>query len=384
MKIVYATLYDARDIRRGSGTFYHLGRALEQQGHRVHGLGPLDFHYPLISRMLRTLTLRLGRRYVTFLDPLVGHNTGLQVTQKLAGLDYDVLLTNDFAVAAFTRTERPIVLYTDAMITTDYSEKRLPHSRLAKLTPIGLAMSRYTIRRGLRQSRLAVFPAAWSADAATAYSKGQTKIQILPFGANLEDPGPALAAQRSFANIVAKGRLDLLFVGKDWARKGGDIAVETVVELNRRGITAHLHVVGSQPPQPVDQNLIHLYGVLDKSRPDELRQLENLYRISDLFILPSQSEGYVIVVLEAAAYGLPTLAYKALGVKDAVVDGGSGVLLPLGQPATSFADVIETWFADYQLYERLVQGARRHYEQSASWEQCAEKLVEMINPVLCF
>jgi glycosyltransferase involved in cell wall biosynthesis len=378
MKIAFATLYDARDIRRGSGTFYHLSFELERQGQKIYYLGPLEFQYPLISKLLRTLTVRLDKRYITFLDPYVGHNTGRQVTQKLRGLDYDVLLTNDFAIAAYTQTDKLVVLYTDVMITAEYTERNLPNSRLSNLTFIGLVLSRQTIRRGLARADLCIFPAKWSAQEAVSYHRSKEKIHILPFGANLEDPGPKIALQRIRTNLIQKSRIDLLFVGKDWERKGGDIAIQVVQILQQRGIHAHLHIVGAQPIINLDDKYIHIYGLLDKKDHSQLQQLESLYKSCDLFIFPSSSEGYVIVVLEAAAYGLPVLAYDAMGVRDAVVDGKSGILLPMGSPPSAFADVIQTWINKPTTYETLVKGARDHYENYGNWHSCVESLIKLI------
>jgi hypothetical protein len=115
MNIAFATLYDTRDIRRGSGTFYYMSREIERQGHQVNYIGPIEFKYPLISRALRFIHRKIGKQYLTFLDPFVGKHTGQEVTQKLLMADYDVFITNDFAIAAYTKTDKPILVYTDVM-----------------------------------------------------------------------------------------------------------------------------------------------------------------------------------------------------------------------------------------------------------------------------
>jgi glycosyltransferase involved in cell wall biosynthesis len=315
---------------------------------------------------------------LTVLDPFVGRLTGREVAEKLSKTDYDVFITNDFAMAAYTKTGNPIVLYTDVMITHDYSERNLPHSRLANLSWISLMLSRVTIKRGLQRAALCFFPAQWAVDEAARYYNDPSKFVVLPFGANIEDPGAQVAMERSFLKIIRKGTIDLLFVGKDWARKGGDIAVRTTIELRKRGISAFLHIVGGTPPSPVDPSCITVYGLLDKTIAADREKLSSLYRESDVFILPSSSEGFVIVVLEAAAYGLPVLAYDTIGVTGAVQDGETGVLLRLGHSEKAFADVIENWFKDPSSYDRLVLGARKHYEKTANWETCISTLFEKI------
>ncbi len=378
MKIAFATIFDTVDIRRGSGTFYHMSQEMELQKHTVYYTGPIQFQLPLISRSLGYLHRKLGKRYVMFLDPFVGRKTGRQMEQKLAGLDYDVLITNDLAIAGFTDVDRPVVLYTDAMLTRDYEEATLPHSRLSNLSLISLWLCRKTIRRALQRTDLACFPAQWAADEALKYHYAPEKIKVIPFGANILDPGPGPSQNRSLSHCREMKPIEFLFVGKEWQRKGGDVAVETVRHLNQRNIPARLHVVGTNPPIGVDTSHMTLHGYLDKGIEKERQTLMDLYCDCDVFILPSSSEGFVIGVLEAAAYGLPVLGYDAMGVTTAVLPDKSGVLLPLNAPAIDFAHVVEGWLKQPRQYERLVTGAREHYEKSANWQKSVSTLMEVI------
>jgi glycosyltransferase involved in cell wall biosynthesis len=381
MNIAYATIYDSRDITRGSGTYYHIAQEIERQGHKIFYLGPIKFDRPLISRLNRRLHVSMSKRYLTFLDPLVGNRTGQQIAAKLAGLDYDVLLTNDFAIAAFTPSKKPVVIYTDMMITHNFIERHLPNSRLANVSPISLTLGRYTIKRGLKRSSLCVFPTQWIADEALIYGADESKIEIIPFGANIDDPGRTVAEDRSLDKIKEKGRLDCLFVGKDWERKGGDIAVLTVQNLKQQDIPAVLHIVGSTPRLSVDDSMIKFYGVLDKSVQNDRQLLDHLYRICDLFIFPSTSEGSVIVVREAAAYGLPTIAYNVIGVSSAIITEKTGFLLDLNQTEDAFVNVIMKLFDNPNNYEKWALGARQYYEETANWTLAVSNLIKCIQKI---
>lgn len=382
MRIAFAAVSDLRDVRRGSGTFYHLANEIERQGHQLTRIGPFTFEVPLVPRLVNAVHRRLGKRHPLFLDPFVGKRTGLQVAQRLEGSDYDLLLTNDMAIAAFTPTTKPVVVYADVMITPGYSEKDLPGCRLGNMTPVALALCRRTLRRALRRSSLAIFPAEWSAVAARSCCRDSSKIRIVPFGANVADPGREIASARSWKKVVAKGCFDLLFVGKEWIRKGGDVAVEAVRCLNAGGLKTRLHVVGSEVPGQISPEQVCKYGLLDKAKPKDLELLNRLFRESDAFILPSSSEGYVISVLEAAAFGLPTLAYDADGVRNAVVNGQTGLLFPLGSRADVFADAVRLWQRQPEAYEGLSRGARLHYETTANWPTCVARLMAAIEPLL--
>jgi glycosyltransferase involved in cell wall biosynthesis len=118
--------------------------------------------------------------------------------------------------------------------------------------------------------------------------------------------------------------------------------------------------------------------LLDKGNPDDWRQLNALYRACDAFILPTAAEGYGIVFAEAAAYGLPSLAYETIGVRTAVKQGQSGVLLAPGSGPEDFAAVIEGWYETPAAYEVLSKGARAHFEETVNWGTAVSRLGTVI------
>jgi glycosyltransferase involved in cell wall biosynthesis len=383
VKIAFATVFDLKDINRGSGTFYYMSREIERQGHIIHYVGPLrERQLPLPTRVIRGLENRAGKRYKVYLDPFYCQARASEASHVLAGLEYDILITNDFGLAGYIKTDKPVVLYTDAMIPLDYNAANIPHhSRIANLGPFGRLLFRQTIQRGVARSSLCVFPTQWIADEALKYGADPQKVRVVPFGANLQatlDEAPI----RSAASFLKKGQIDLLFVGKDWARKGGSIAVKTVYRLQEQGINAILHVVGCVPPELVDKNLVKVYGFLDKSIEADRQHLANLYAMCDAFILPSSSEGYVIVVLEALAYNLPVVAYDIDGVNAAVKHGLNGYLISPEYSEEAFAKAIRSWFAQPELYDELVISTREFYKFEVNWKSSVMKLLAEIGPAL--
>lgn len=377
-RIAYITpRYDGRDIHRGSGTFYHLGMELQQQGHEVQYLGPYPYKIPSISRVCRSIHRRLGKKHALFLDPFVGWKTGELVSEDLQSIEYDIVLTNDCAVAAYIKTPKPVVLYTDVMITPEYVERRLPYANLSNLSPLSLLCCRKTIRDAVQRADLAVFPATWSAEAAVQYGADSEHVVKIPFGANIEDPGPEVASQRSLGKAIDQSDIDLLFIGKDWKLKGGEIAVETVFALRSRGMNAQLHIVGAEP-QIENTEAVVIHGYLDKTNSADKELLTGLFHACNVFILPSSFEGLGIAPLEAAAYGIPALGYATSGLKESIRHRETGYLLEPGSPATEFADCILYWFNHPGEYMRLVRGARRHFEQNANWPKNVQRLMQEV------
>lgn len=365
MNTVFATAtYDPRDISRGSGTYYHMSQEIERQGHHVHYVGPVSVSTPWPTRLFRAITIRCGRRYKTYLDPWVARARGKVLTKIIHGIDADLLITNDFGLAAYTVTEIPIVIYTDSMLPRTYAHDVPAESRVANIPLPLVKLFHTTIRRGMSRAQLCVFPSKWTADEAQKYGISSSKIEVIPFGANLEDSG-ICSASSAKQKLSTQGQLNLLFVGKEWVRKGGKEAVEITAHLRKRGIDAMLHVVGTTPN--VGRFYVQEYGLLDKSISEEKALLHQLYSDAHVLLLPSRSEGFGIVALEAAAYGVPVLAYNVEGLVSAVVEGVTGYLFDASEDHGIFVDTIQRWINEPWDYEALSRSAQTYYLEEANW-----------------
>jgi len=378
VKIAFVTLYDLNDIQRGSGTYYHMAKELENQCNTVYYLGPISIKLPLLTRVFRKIsTSILGKRYSSFQDPFSAKRIGREIERMLGGLDCDILLTNDFCVAGYSSVKCPIVLFTDDMFPRDHTKSNDP--RITSLSGISAWLSKITTKKGMESADTIIFPSQWIIDEAIlGWEIQQEKIFNIPFGANINPPPKKEIIQRSISKMKVKGRFDLLFVGKDWERKGGEIAVSTVFYLQELGINAQLHVVGRENPNLHKSDYIVNHGLLDKSDERDYQKLIDLYKDCDAFILPSIAEGYVISVVEASAFGLPVLAFDSNGVREPINRGKTGILLPVGASGKEFANVIYSWFQNPESYEYLVTGARDHFDNYGSWEVNVKKLCELL------
>jgi D-inositol-3-phosphate glycosyltransferase len=110
-------------------------------------------------------------------------------------------------------------------------------------------------------------------------------------------------------------------------------------------------VVHFYPPQPPDRLAEH-------------------YRAADVTVVPSHNESFGLVALEAQACGTPVVAAAVGGLRTAVRDGSSGVLVPGHDPA-GYAAAIGAVLARREL---LGAGARRHAARF-SWDRTADALV---------
>ena len=112
----------------------------------------------------------------------------------------------------------------------------------------------------------------------------------------------------------------ILFVGGDWARKGGPVLLEALKELPAG--SWRLDVVTRDPVPETPGVTVH-HGVGPNSA-EMLRRFEQ----ADLFVLPSLGECLAVVLMEATAAGLPVVTTDVGALGEAVRPGESGVIVP--------------------------------------------------------
>ncbi|MHB8393884.1 MAG: glycosyltransferase family 4 protein [Candidatus Dormibacteria bacterium] len=93
---------------------------------------------------------------------------------------------------------------------------------------------------------------------------------------------------------------------------------------------------------------------------------------ADLLLLPGTREGWGIVAMEAASYGVPVVAYDIPGLRDAVLDGVTGMVVPanpdaLGSAAASLLQNPDRW--------RRLSGAAQQRAQEFTWDRVAQDLL---------
>ncbi len=210
------------------------------------------------------------------------------------------------------------------------------------------------------------------------YDADRSRIEIVPPGVDhaLFSPGNQAGAR------WALGTSDeplLLFIGRIQPLKGVDVAVEALARLEH--INARLWIVGGasgqQGGEEVDRirALMSRLGVTDRVNfvpPQPHHLLSSYYRAADVCLVPSRSESFGLVALEAAACGVPTVASAVGGLLTLVDHGHSGYLVESRDP-DDYAAWIDTILADPVLARRLsVSAAAR--ARTYTWTTSASRL----------
>jgi glycosyltransferase involved in cell wall biosynthesis len=167
----------------------------------------------------------------------------------------------------------------------------------------------------------------------------------------------------------------IVFVGRLVPSKGVRDAVQAVAAVRRRVPSAELLVIGTGP----EERRLHPWVRHAPSLDDE--RLDQEIRRSAAVVLPSVQEGWGLVLCEAAARGVPYVAYDIPAVREqhGVLEGG--VLVPVGDLA-ALAKALESVVTDPDLRGRLGRTGRERARSRLRWADVAAQTERVIAEVL--
>ncbi len=210
------------------------------------------------------------------------------------------------------------------------------------------------------------------------YDVDKTKIRIVPNGVDSQRFRPVKDCEEIKQRIGISNKQCVLFVGRLIPRKGLPFLVEAAkLIVKERGETTFV-VVGNGPLKN------HLISYLEKINlsgnfvflgdvSDEV--LPALYNCADVFALPSIQEGQGIALLEAQATAKPVVAFNVGGVREAMLDKETGLLVkPNSQ---ELADALLKLLSDRFLREKMGNKGREFVSNSFSWDICAQKMFQV-------
>jgi len=171
----------------------------------------------------------------------------------------------------------------------------------------------------------------------------------------------------------------LLFAGRIQPLKGLQVAVAALAELRRDDAT--LLVVGGPSGQTGADELADSrkvaaeLGVADRIiwvPPQPHHLLSTYYRAADVVLVPSRSESFGLVALEAGACGIPVVAADVGGLRTIIEDGRTGFLVPSRDPA-QYADLVDRLLADPDLSSQVGSAAALR-ARDFTWSTTAARL----------
>lgn len=380
MKIAFVTTYEARNILNWSGSSYYISKSLENQNNDLIYIGNLKRVVAPID-MIKKINCKIFSKKDFVLDRTIGVSKKYcdQVEEQLRSQLYDCIFSIGSIEMAYLKTRTPKIFYTDATFASmiDY------YKGFMNLSPEIIRQGHRIEKQALENCTLAIYSSEWAARSASDfYGIDQKKIKVVPLGANMEVEYSMLEI-REFIYKKSNTPLSILFNGVDWDRKGGDLVIETVKEIKRRGINVELHLVGGNTPNPENlPDFIIDHGFLNKSVAKEREILTNLYKTCHFLFVPSYAEAFGLVFCEASAYGMPSIARNTGGIPSIVINGQNGFLLNTDNQVVHYADVICENFRDKRKYNELSLSSYNEFSTRLNWNSSGKSLSRIINSVV--
>ena len=369
VKIGFINLNSPLDRKASSGTTFQMCQALKRIGADIVWLQPKhNFFYKLVNLFFKVLAVSTRSKILRdHTIPLAKIESKSLKKQDLENCD---ILFAPFASTALysLKTDKPIIYLSDATfaVMVDYYFKGLVSWNVKQANKIE--------QTALLKATHAIYASQWAYNSAIQdYNADKSKLHVIEFGANIDEQ-----------NIIPhkftyNGQLDLLFLGVDWTRKGGDIAVEATSYLNDKGIPTTLHIAGIRN---LDNNIANLpyvknYGFLNKNNPNDYNKLVSIIQQSHCLLLPTKAECAGIVFCESSANGLPIFTYNTGGVSNYVENGKNGYMLPIGSSGQEFGEKIYECLQSGEL-EKMSKTAVDTYKEKLNWTVWGQKIEHII------
>ena len=196
--------------------------------------------------------------------------------------------------------------------------------------------------------------------------------------------GPNFDARALASRVASPRRGDhpptVLFVGRQFERKGGDLLLAGFKTVRERVPGARLVIIGPEHLE-VQQEGVEFVGFLEKDRADHRARLLDAYANADVFCLPTRFEPFGIVYLEAMYFGLPCVGTNAWAVPEMIADGVSGYTVPVGD-VDALSDRLVRLLNDGALARRMGEAGRTRAEDHFTWRAVVERMTDTMERVV--
>jgi alpha-maltose-1-phosphate synthase len=271
----------------------------------------------------------------------------------------------------------PVVLYCDGNIALSQTGSAGGQSEAAFLRPREVEALRaregrsyagaeriLTLSERLRQSFIQDFQVP-AERVRTIYAGPNFDTSRIPEPSPAEKPGPPT----------------VLFVGRQFQRKGGDVLLEAFRTVRERIPGARLLIVGPSD-LTVDQPGVEVLGLIDKNTGAGWERLKQTFLQAHVFCMPSRYEGLSISFLEAMYFGLPCIgAHTDWSPPEMIEEGRTGLVVPVDDPQ-ALAGALTTLLESPGEARIMGMNGRRRAEAHFNWTEVVRKMNEELEEVV--
>lgn len=219
-------------------------------------------------------------------------------------------------------------------------------------------------RRLFDRAALVNCVSAWAASSVVDdYAVDDRRVQVRPYP--IADPDPELLDRAARHREGARDRLQMLFVGGDFDRKGGPFLLETFAR--RWHDRAELDIVSDTAPRTGLPSGVRVHHDVDNARVRS-----EFFPAADLLVHPTRFDQSSMVAIEAAAFSLPAVVTDVGGVGEVVAHGETGLV---ADDDDSFIGAVDELLDDRDRRRRMGAAARRRFLDVHEAEASTDRLV---------
>lgn len=375
MKIAYITTYNAQLLTHDTWrSGYFMAKYLKKINTSLEYIGSLKERYPALWKLKRLFYRHACNKiYLRDREPCILKHYKDQIVKRLMHSAPDIILSPGTIPLAYLECAQPMVFWTDSSFAgivdffpsfSNVCDESLKHGHAIEQSV-------------LDKCRLAIFSSNWAANKAMAYYKvDREKVKVISFGATVyPEKGP-----EEIDGIIknrSKKTCNLIFIGVDWKRKGGDIAVAVTRLLNQSGLSTRLSIIGCQPKiNENDKNYVKILGYVDTATKQGLRVISSVLAQSHFLILPTKADCSPNVLRDAYAFGVPCLTTSIAGIPEEIKNNINGYLFPTCAEVDDYCDYITKVHIDRPRYVALAKSSFEQYQKYLNWPRAAQKAME--------
>jgi starch synthase len=176
--------------------------------------------------------------------------------------------------------------------------------------------------------------------------------------------------------VARKPPANILFVGREFTRKGGDLLVRAFERVRQVMPNATLTIIGPKHLS-ISTAGVRCLGLLNKDDPHDFQTLTRAYDEACIFAFPTRFEPFGIVLVEAMFYGLPCVAPKVWAVPEIVQDGETGFLFD-PESVEDLTRSLLTLLQNPELAARMGCAGRKRAEANFTWQRVTSKMAARI------
>jgi glycosyltransferase involved in cell wall biosynthesis len=377
MRVAYVSVDDVQNPLAWSGLVRRMATALEASGVELHFVSPLREAWAPLFKAAHVVHKLMGKSYTRQHEPAVIRGFARQILRQIEGRGIDAVFCPSTIPVARLGCPQPIVTWTDATFARLQGYYFPTNHLTARSRRLGADLE----RDAAHNVDALIYASRWAAGSAVAdYGADPARVHVVPLGASVTDV-PTPEQVRADVDRRPADKCNILFIGVDFVRKGGDVVIDAARAMNRAGTPTEVHVVGSTPPSPVP-DFVKPLGFVNKFTPEGRATMNRLLAEAHFFLMPSVAEAYGMAPCEANAFGVPALTSATGGLTEIIRDGRNGFSFPVGAPGQVYADKMLEILSDRARYRALCETARAEYDARLNWDAAGRSVRAILDQVV--